>query len=88
MQLKLIETIQSTRQGGKTFEIFKSRGDFTGTNLFYVKLPSSDKGEWFRTQTDAHKWLIGGFERDPFTGGVYKPFVAQVSKPEPNDIGV
>ena len=81
MQLKLIETIKSTRQGGTTFKILKSRGDFTGTNLFLVRRPEADKGEWFKTQTDAHKWLVAGYEKDPFTGGVYKPQIV-VPKPE------
>ena len=87
MQLKLIETIQSARQGGKLFEVLKSRGDFTGTNLFYVKLPLAEKGEWFKTQADVHKWLVGGYEKDSITGDVYKPFQPKISlSPEPADV--
>ena len=64
--MKLIETIVSA--SGKPYDIYKERGSITGTNLFFARQIGDDKGQWYKTQADAHKVIRKGWFKDPATG--------------------
>ncbi len=73
--MKFCEQLISHRSDseGKLFNVFKERGSITGTNLFYVLKADSTKGEWFRSQRDAHLFVCRGWIRDTATGRVIEP---------------
>lgn len=65
LRVKLIESKLLNHNSSVYFNLFKSFGDFSQSNLFVLQIRNGERFDydaprtWFQTQSEAHKWLHG-----------------------------